>query len=90
MDIATIILILLALVITGTLNVVCFLIGVSIRQKVDRGETVEMPKIPSPVKIVNSMRGDRIAKAEQQKFETIFQNLEAYDGTGFGQKDIPR
>jgi hypothetical protein len=89
MNTATIILILLTLVITGTLNVVCFLIGVSIRQKVDRGETVEMPKIPSPVKIVNSMRGDRIAKAEQQKYETIFQNLEAYDGTGFGQKDIP-
>jgi hypothetical protein len=89
-DIATITLILLALVITGTLNVVCFLIGVSIRQKVDRDETVEMPKIPSPVKIVNSMRADRIAKAEQQKYETIFQNLEAYDGTSFGQKDLPR
>lgn len=86
----TILLVLAVVLAVGTLNVVCFLIGVSIRQKVDRDETVEMPKIPSPVKIVNSMRADRIAKAEQQKLETIFQNLEAYDGTSFGQKDLPR
>ncbi len=89
MNTATIILMLLALLITGTLNVVCFLIGVMVRQKVDRGETVEMPKAPSPVKIVNSMRADRVAKAEQQKYETILQNIESYDGTGLGQQEIP-
>ena len=79
----------LILLISGTLNVVCFLIGAKVGQMVVREERIELPKMPNPFRIVASMRENRIAKRNEETLEALLNNIEAYDGTAFGQKDIP-
>ena len=78
------ILILLAL---GTLNVVCFFVGAKIGQKVVKGEEIKAPEItiPTPIK---DYRAKKQAEYEQDRIDTILANIEAYDGTSVGQKDI--
>jgi hypothetical protein len=77
----------LIILITSALNVVCFLVGAKVGQKVDKGETIELPSL-NPMKAIRE-REDRLqAEREQDKLETIMQNIESYDGTSNGQKDV--
>ena len=73
----------------GTLNVVCFFIGAKVGQKVVRGETIEVPSL-NPIEAIRAHSDRKEAEREADRLETIMQNIEAYDGTGSGQKDVPR
>lgn len=79
----------LILAVAGAVNVLCFVMGVKTAQKVEKGEEVQIP-IPTPIKAVSTREERREAKAEQDRIETILHNIENYDGTGIGQKDVPR
>lgn len=70
-------------------NILCFLIGAKTGQKVDRGEDIKLPTV-NPVEIVRERRDKKEAEMEQDRLETIMRNIETYDGTGAGQKDVPR
>lgn len=77
------------LALTGTLCITCFLLGVNTVQKVKEDKIVELP-IKSPLKAIRE-RAERIEnEKEQNKLDTIMQNIEAYDGTANNQRDIPR
>lgn len=69
------------------LNVGCFLIGVKVGQKVVKGEEVELPSV-NPIKAYREAQEKRQAEREADRLDTILQNIEAYDGTGLGQKDV--
>ncbi len=71
----------------GTLNIVCFFIGAKIGQKVVKGEEIKAPEItiPSPVR---DYRKKKQAEYEQDKLDTILNNIEKYNGTSVGQKDV--
>lgn len=71
----------------GALNVMCFLIGAKVGQKVSRDETIELPNL-NPIKVVREIKANREADKVQNKIETIMQNIDSYDGTGYGQKDV--
>lgn len=83
----------LLLLVVGTLNVVCFFVGAKVGQKVSKGEDIEIPKI-DPVKAhrerVREREDRKQAEREQDRLETIKQNIDRYDGTGDGQKEVPR
>lgn len=83
--------ILLTLVV-GTLCIVCFFVGAKVGQTVSRGETIEVPEL-NPVKIIRENRERRQEEWEQRRenkrTDIILQNIESYDGTGLGQKDVP-
>jgi hypothetical protein len=83
----TILLVLAVVLAVGTLNVVCFLIGAKVGQKVVKGETIEIPSL-NPLKAYREREDRREAEREQDKIATIMQNIEAYDGTGANQKDV--
>jgi hypothetical protein len=70
-------------------NIICFAIGASVRQKVDKGEEIELPKV-NPMEIVREHRERKEAAKQQEWKEAVLRNIEAYDGTGMGQKDVPR
>ena len=80
---------LLLILLTGTLNIACLSIGVKLGQKVDKGESIELPNI-NPIKAIREREDRRIADKEQNKLDTILQNIENYNGTSQGQKDVPR
>ena len=71
----------------GTLNVVCFLFGAKVGQKVVKNEPIEIPSL-NPLKAYREAQERREADREADKLDTILQNIEAYDGTGARQKDV--
>lgn len=71
------------------MNIACFVTGTSIRQKIDKGEEVKMPDV-NPVHMYHDhqKRKEQDKKASQR--EVLLRNIERYDGTPYGQEDIPR
>lgn len=79
----------LLLLIMGAYGIGCFMIGASIRQKVDKGEPIELPKV-NPMEKIRERMERKEAEREQERNDIILHNIEVYDGTGNGQKDVPR
>lgn len=79
----------LLLMVMGITNILCFMIGAKVGQKVVKGEEVELPSI-DPLKAYREHQEKREAQREQDKVEAIMRNIEAYNGTPDGQQDIPR
>ena len=71
----------------GILNIGCFFIGAKVGQKVVKGEPIEIPSL-NPLKAYREAQDRKEAEREADKLDTILQNIEAYDGTGAGQKDV--
>lgn len=84
----TTIIILITAAVVSTLNMACFYVGSRVRQNVDKGEEIKAP-IPNPIKAWNERREKKEADKEAERLEMILHNVEAYDGTPYGQKDIP-
>ena len=82
----------LLVLVVGILNVVCLFCGLKVGMSVVKGEPIELPSLPSinPLKAYRERENKRIADVEQEKLDTIMQNIEAYDGTGANQKDVSR
>ena len=78
----------LLLAVMGAVNIFCFVIGAKVGQTVVKGEKVEMPSV-DPLKAVREHEAKREAQKEQDRLNAILRNIEAYDGTGRGQEDIP-
>jgi hypothetical protein len=83
------VLLLLILPLMGAVNVACFIVGAKVGQAASRGETIETPQL-NPMKAYQEKQNRRAAEEEQSRIDTIMQNIESYDGTPNGQKDVPR
>lgn len=79
----------LLLLVAGGINILCFLIGAKTGQKVSKGEPVELPTL-NPIEAIREHNSRREAEKQQDRNEIIMQNIEKYDGTGWGQKEVPR
>lgn len=79
----------LALAVFGAVNIFCFLLGAKVGQTVSKGETVVMPTV-NPLEMVRQRQAKQKAVEELDKLDTIMRNIETYDGTSNGQKDVPR
>ena len=70
--------------IVSALNIVCFLIGAIVGQRVFERK----PVIVNPVKeIKETIKENEISK-EEQRFKDIADNIDNYNGTSIGQKKI--
>ena len=79
----------LTIVVTGALSILCFVVGAKVGQAVVKGEKVEMPSI-DPLKAVREHQAKKQEEMERDRDNTILHNIDAYDGTAKGQKDVPR
>ena len=70
----------------GFMCMACFLLGAKVGQKVVKGESIELP---DPMKPVREHRARKEAQMEQSRRDTIMRNIDSYDGTGYGQEDVP-
>lgn len=77
------------LLVAGAMNVLCFIVGARIGQKVKNGEAIEVkaPKI-KPLKANRERQYDKEADRKQKEFDAIMRNVDAYNGTAMGQEDI--
>lgn len=66
-------------------NMLCLIIGVKVGIKASRGEEV---MLPNPVRAVREHKEQKEASRKDQVMEDMSYNIDIYDGTGLGQKDI--
>lgn len=71
-------------------NIACFLIGVKTGMAVAKDEpiTLPMPRAFDYTKQKDNEYEQREAEIVRQKIDTILHNIECYDGTSNGQKDV--
>lgn len=73
----------------GFVCLACFLMGAKVGQAVQKGEKIETPNI-NPLEAIREHQSRKEAEREQDRLETILANIDAYDGTGRGQKEVPK
>ena len=79
----------LLMAVVGLTNIACFIIGAKVGQAVSKGEKIETPTV-NPLKAYREHEAKKEAQAEQERIDAIMKNIEAYNGTADGQKDVPR
>lgn len=72
---------------TGALCIVCFALGAKVGQTVSKGEEIKLPTV-NPFEAYREHEEKKQARMEQDKLNTIMQNIEKYDGTSAGQEDV--
>ena len=82
--------ILFIILVNSTANILCFFLGTKIVQKVMKNENLEIPKIENPIKKVEENKEKKVLEKEIEKNNIILENIENYDGTPIGQKELPR
>jgi hypothetical protein len=70
-------------------NILCFLIGAKVGQKVSKGEEVELPTA-NPIEAIREHREKKEYDHKQSQLETILRNIDNYNGTEYGQEEVPR
>lgn len=76
------------LLIMGAVNILCFMIGAKVGQAVQKGEKIELPTV-NPMDMVREHREKKEAENEKSRMDTIMSNIDAYDGTGRWQSNVP-
>lgn len=77
----------LTIAVTGIMCLFSFVVGAKVGQKAAKGETVELPEL-NPIKAYKRNEAQKKADIEQEKLNTVLQNIERYDGTSRGQKEV--
>ena len=78
----------ITIAVTGALCIVCFFIGAKVGQTVSKGEDIKVPTV-NPLELYRAHQGRKEAEKEAEKLEALMHNIEVYDGTSAGQKEIP-
>lgn len=69
-------------------NIACFIIGARVGQKVTKGEEIKVTV--NPMEAIREREAKKEAEYERSKFDTILRNIDSYDGSSYGQEDVPR
>ena len=69
-------------------NILCFIVGAKVGQKVTNDEKVELPSV-NPLHAYQKMKDKQEAQKERNMVNTILRNIDSYDGTPEGQEDVP-
>lgn len=79
----------LLLLTMGAVNLLCFVIGARVGQKVSNGEEIKLPSV-NPVEAVKGYKEEREKRHIQSKMDAILENMENYSGSSVGQREVPR
>lgn len=78
----------LLMAVMAAANIACFIIGAKVGQTVQKGESIKVPSV-NPMEAVREHKARKETQQKQDRMETILQNIESYDGTPIGQRDVP-
>ena len=71
-------------------NILCFYIGAKIGQAIIREEDIKLPNpVAAAKEHMQAQREQRKSREEQDQLDVILANIENYDGTGYGQREVP-
>jgi queuine/archaeosine tRNA-ribosyltransferase len=75
------------LLLVGGMELLAFLIGARVGQKVVNKEPIELPTI-NPVTLYKEHKEKEEMNKEQEKLNTMLDNINNYDGSSANQKEI--
>ena len=75
--------------VTGFLCIASFTVGARVGQKVAQNREIKLPTI-NPVKTIKEIKETKEQEKELERSRIIAENIDNYDGTSLGQKDIPK
>lgn len=78
---------LLIIVAVGLISALNFLLGARTTQKASRGEEIKLPTV-NPMEIKNRHTEKIEAEKEEIELNTMLENINNYNGTALGQKNI--
>lgn len=73
----------------GVFLILAFIIGARVGQKIVKGEEVKVD-VPHPVEAIKEHLEKKEIEKEQSRIEIMMNNIDNYDGTALGQKEIPK
>lgn len=72
----------------GFVCLACFFMGAKVGQQASKGEEIKLPTV-NPMEAVRAHQDRKQADIEKDRVATILSNIDNYDGTSYGQKDVP-
>lgn len=72
----------------GVFIIVTYSLGLKNGQRLSKNEDVVVPNV-NPVRVVTQEIEKHEERKKQEREEIIDYNIDNYDGTGLGQKDVP-
>lgn len=79
--------IIVLIMLMGVMNLLAFLIGARTAQKAHRGEEIKMPTL-NPIKAYDEHIEHIRASKEEEERNIMLENINNYNGTGLGQRDV--
>ena len=76
---------LIEVIILMLINLASFYIGARVGLAVNRNKDLTL----NPLKAIKEHKEQKEADLEERKYKTMMSNIDKYDGTSFGQEDIP-
>ena len=70
-------------------NLLSFVIGAKIGLNVSRKKDITLNPVKMVSDSIETHKEKKVANLEERKLKTMLENIDNYDGTGFGQKNIP-
>lgn len=71
-------------------NLFCLIVGVSIGQKTSKNKEIKINPISAIKQEVKETKEEKKQELKQRQIDTMLKNIDNYDGTGLGQRDIPK
>lgn len=68
------------------INLLSFVIGA----KIGQGKNITLNPIKAVKESITEKKEKKIADLKDRQLKTTLENIDNYDGSGFGQKEIPR
>lgn len=83
----------LLLAVQGGLIIVSFVVGAKVGQTIVNGKSVNLTDL-NPVNAIKEhnekKQVDKEQRQEQRRMDTILRNIDVYDGTSIGQREVPK
>lgn len=71
-------------------NLFSVLVGAIIGQKTAKGRDIKFNPVKAIKEEIKESKVSREENLRKRKIDTMLQNIDSYDGTGLGQKQIPK
>ena len=78
------------IVVICVFNLLFFVVGAKIGQASMRGREIRINPIKAIKEEIKDSKATKEENLRKRRIDTMLQNIDSYDGTGLGQKQIPK
>ena len=71
-------------------NLLSVVIGIVLGQKLSKGREIKLNPVKAIKEEIKESKVSREENLKKRRIDTMLQNIDSYDGTGLGQKQIPK